>query len=73
MSRLIAFGDSFTYGSDLEDCIETSVGKEPEKYINTQYKEGIFGGPYQYETDIENKIRPGNNLYSLNTWPALSM
>jgi hypothetical protein len=71
MSRLIAFGDSFTFGTDLEDCIQTHAGNEQEKYIKYHYNKGRYCGLFHHEPSIDHRIRTTSSMYSYKTWPAL--
>lgn len=71
MGRLIAFGDSFTFGTDLKDCIETDNFDQEEKYLNEQYPNGHIGSVYEHEPDINNRKRIPMSFNSNLTWPAL--
>jgi len=73
--RLITFGDSFTWGSELPDCIEVPVMdllQNPDKYskefdILRDRKIGPFS-----ETNLKGEIKSiGKSGFSLCTWPAL--
>ena len=75
-NRLIAFGDSFVWGSELEDCLE----------IETPLIE-VLNNPTRYSKELkifqDRKIGPCSEInlngeqctpslgYSLSTWPAL--
>jgi hypothetical protein len=65
MNRLITFGDSFTWGSELLDCIDDTDNPDIEVLKSRKI------GPYS-EIDLYGKkttIRYSG--YSYNTWPAL--
>lgn len=72
-NRVISFGDSFVYGSELKDCFEHDldvVQKNPEKYphefqLSKERELGIFS-----EAKVDGS-RSEKIIYSLNTWPAL--
>jgi hypothetical protein len=71
MNKLISFGDSFTWGTDLKDAMNASVN-DPysldvyKKFHNDHTKIGYFA-----ETDHEHKITTWRAGYSRNVWPAL--
>lgn len=71
MNKLISFGDSFTWGSDLHDAVDGALHKEHnnETYINALH-DTVKIGPYDYP-DFDHKVTTWTAGYSRNTWPAL--
>jgi hypothetical protein len=70
MNKLYAFGDSFTWGTDLKDAMNGAFDPHStevyKKYHNDKVKIGYFA-----EVDHEHKITSWHAGYSRNTWPAL--
>ena len=74
-NRVISFGDSFTYGSELADCFSGNhveqVIDDPENYPHEfRILQERQIGPYSSE-DLDNKIVIPTAAFSLHTWPAL--
>ncbi len=73
-NRLISFGDSFVWGSELQDCLEVQpkeIVDNPTKYP-TELKliQDRKIGPCS-EVSINGEVNSVFSGYSLNTWPAL--
>jgi hypothetical protein len=69
--RVITFGDSFTRGSELSDCIERNVGKlEERSQRELEILKSRKIGPFS-EIDLYGKRNTWRSGYSLKTWPAL--
>ena len=71
MNRLVSFGDSFTWGSDLKDALDGPLEdkKNREKYLQYHFdkrKVGFFD-----ELDESHKKTTWHACYSRYTWPAL--
>jgi len=71
MSRLIAFGDSFTYGTDLKDCVEGSAKELEEREKISKYHSSDLPFAFTDEMDFDFRIRSGFHYPSKKTWPAL--
>ena len=74
MAKLVAFGDSFTWGSELSDCIDswhTSM-KDNKSLHRHEHKITLLNkcGPYA-EVDHEHKLTTYLKCYSKHTWTAL--
>lgn len=73
-NRLIAVGDSFIWGSELQDCLEVNPWKivsNPKKYSkDLKIIQDRKIGPYS-ESNINGERNSPFSGYSLNTWPAL--
>jgi len=73
MSKLISFGDSFTWGTDLSDCLEFGaehdVLKIKDPYVLRILKQHK-AGPYA-EIDHNYNKKISTSCYSRSTWPAL--
>lgn len=74
-TRVISFGDSFTWGSELKDSLDdvypTDAFADPEKYpreFELIKKRGL--GPYS-SYDIDGNTTSYLHSYSEHTWPAL--
>jgi hypothetical protein len=72
--RIISFGDSFTWGSELDDCLEhepKEIIANPEKY-QREYKiiQDRKIGPFS-EVNLYGEYKSLKTGHSLNTWPAL--
>lgn len=72
--RVISFGDSFTWGSELSDATEVmpiEIYNNPEKYPKQfkLIKEKEVGPFSSYGLDGE--IKSFGHCYSVQTWPAL--
>jgi len=69
MNNLVAFGDSFTRGSELSDCIDTVTGfnnlSERELEIFSKHN----AGP-QAEIDFNHNCKTITSCYSRKTWSA---
>jgi len=76
MNNLISFGDSFTRGSELSDCLDTIAIDELSTDCNNLSDRDleIFSkhnaGPFS-ELDFYNKYKLINSCYSRKTWSAL--
>jgi len=73
-NRLISFGDSFVWGSELSDCLTASpkeIVNNPEKFPNElKFIQDRKIGPCS-EVNINGEISSLFAGYSLSTWPAL--
>jgi len=72
--RLISFGDSFVWGSELQDCVvhlSIDIANSPNVYPN-EYKiiKERKIGPFS-ELDIHGRMATRERGHSFNTWPAL--
>lgn len=73
MARLISFGDSFTWGTDLKDALTTGNehdSQEMDIYNKYHRTEGRTMGSWD-EVDHNHKMRTWRSCYSRLTWPAL--
>lgn len=73
-NRIISFGDSFTRGAELSDCVDIPFGvvlsdlnKYAREYEVIKSRKAFYFG----EADIDGKRPQFEVLYSLSTWPAL--
>ena len=70
MTKLIAFGDSFIWGSELSDSLDNFYDidnmSKKQKAILLKNKAGPFS-----ENGFENLYKSPNACYSKNTWSAL--
>ena len=72
MPKLVAFGDSFTWGTDLKDAVCNALStdlKQQETYENHHYQDRKIA---MYSTvDHKHRVVSWEACYSRNTWPAL--
>ena len=72
-NRLVSFGDSFVWGSELNDCLDIYIDdivNNPDKYPNElKLIQDRKIGPYS-ESTINFSFRSRSQAHSLSTWPA---
>ena len=73
--RVISFGDSFTWGSELSDCVTKVHPRDaffnPDQYLaeNQILKDRLLG-PYSVQA-LDGSVKTIYDTYSKLTWPAL--
>lgn len=74
MNKLIAFGDSFTWGSELTDSLDNTfsdpAGDAYNTYKTHHFNNGRIIGSFG-EVDHKHRVTTWHACYSRNTWPAL--
>jgi hypothetical protein len=72
MNKLIAFGDSFTWGSDLDDALDGALFDDDDydTYKKHHHTNGRKIGQFS-EIDHNHKITSWQACYSRKTWTAL--
>jgi len=70
MNNLISFGDSFTRGSELSDCLDTITDCNNLSDRDLEIFSKHNAGPFS-ELDFYNKYKMINSCYSRKTWSAL--
>jgi len=74
MNKLISFGDSFTWGSDLSDALDGHPTNEDSEFFDPykthHHNNGRKIGQYS-EVDHKHRVLSMYSCYSRLTWPAL--